>query len=199
MATIYPGVFTGTPLGTLPATIVLPNGRTGWLNPYKGTYTENRTYNQRLQRGWLRGESQSTARGHKPIGGLTESQWRRLKRLYVDEINYRTWENAPSNRMKTRGGERTDPRIFKQDVQYIVELFQEGYHDPNQPTLTDWLSYTEFILALRLDATIEHQEFNNSAPGRQNFFSRSDFWQQEGFIGFFQIKAAPPIQMWWYH
>lgn len=199
MAAVYPGVFTGTPLGTLPATIILPSGRTGWLNPYKGTYSENKTYNQRLQRGWLRGESQSTARGHKPIGGLTESQWRRLKRLYVDEINYRTWENAPSNRMQRRGGERVDPRIFKQDIQYIVEIMDEGYRDPNQPTLDNWLEYSEFLLAIRLDAIIEFQEFNNPSPGKQNFYSRQSFWTKQGFIGFFDITSAPTIQLWWYH
>src|SRR5579863_9340329 len=104
-----------------PLEIILPTGQTGYLNPYKGTYTTSRSYALRMQRSFARGISQSEARGHKAVGGLSESQWRRLRRLYVNKINRMAWEEGPS-RMNIIGGHRQDPRIFKQDVQAIVDL-----------------------------------------------------------------------------
>lgn len=199
MATNYPPIFTGTPTGNQPATIILPNGRTGYLNPYKGTFIENRAYALRMQRGWLRGVSQSTARGQAAVGGLTESQWRRLRRLYVDEINRRTWRQGPS-RMRVVGGQRQDPRIFRTDVQYIVKLFQDGYRDPNMPTLNNWLAYTEWRLAERLNSTREYQDMGDVGTGRADFYSRSTFWfKDQGLLGMLDVTAGPTIEFWYYH
>lgn len=200
MAMQYPGIFPNTPQGDLPAQIILPTGQTGYLNPYKGTYTTSRSYAQRMQRGFLRGESQSASRGHKAVGGLTESQWRRLKRLYVDEINRRTWKEGPS-RMNVIGGERQDPRIFRQDVQYIAELYNEGYRDPNVPTIPDWLGYVEWRLAERLASTREYQDVGNTSFGRADYYMRSPFWFQQGpgLFNVFDVKAGPTIEFWYYH
>lgn len=200
MAFQYPSIFLGTPQGDIPASIILPTGETGYLNPYKGTYTTKRDYALRMQRGFLRGESQSVSRGHKAVGGLTESQWRRLRRLYVNEINRRTWKTGPS-RMNVIEGQRDDPRIFRQDVQYIVELFNGGYRDPNVPTIDNWLGYVEWRLAERLAATREYQDMGNATFGRADYYMRSPFWLQQGpgMFNMFDIKAGPTIELWYYH
>lgn len=201
MATIYPDFFRNTPQGDLPAQIILPSGQTGYLNPYKGTYSTSRSYAQRMQRGFLRGESQSASRGHRAVGGLTESQWRRLKRLYVDEINRRTWKEGPS-RMNAPGGERDDPRIFRQDVQYIVELYNEGYRDPNVPTLNNWLDYVEWRLAERLTNTRAYQDDGDPSWGSSDYYFRSTFWTQQRLgpgLGMLTVKSGPTIEFWYYH
>lgn len=189
----------GTPL---PPSIITPEGRAAYLNPYKGTYTTSRSYALRMQRGYARGISQAEARGHTPFLGLTEAQWRRLKRLYVDEINQRSWPQAPSSRMNIDiAGNRKDPRIFKSDVMYIVDLFQGGYRDPAVPSISDWLTYTEWRLSERLNAIIQYQEFGDLTAGREDFYSRSTVWPQGGLWiqGGLRISTGPPIEFWYYH
>jgi hypothetical protein len=183
-----------------PLEIILPSGQTGYLNPYKGTYTTSRSYALRMQRAFARGVSQSEARGHKAIGGLTESQWRRLKRLYVNDINRMSWEEGPP-RMYAPGGVRKDPRIFRHDVQAIVELFDQGYRDPGAPTINNWLQYAEWRLAGRLSAMRAYQEDDDPQPGRAAFFGHSQIWPKTGIWlqAGFDFASAPPIEFWYYH
>lgn len=187
----------GTPL---PPSIVTPDGATAYLNPYKGTYITNRSYAQRMQRGYARGLSQAEARGHTPFLGLTESQWRRLKRLYVDEINERSWPTGPA-RMNIGPQGRQDPRIFKVDVVAIVDLFQGGYRDPAVPSINDWLTYTEWRLSERLNAMVEYQDYGNNIPGQQDYNMRSAVWPQGGMWlqGGLNVSSGPPIEFWYYH
>lgn len=69
----------GDPFGPplFPEPITLPSGVPGFYNPYTGGYVKSRTYAERLQRGYQRGMSQSEARGHRAVGGMSESQLRR--------------------------------------------------------------------------------------------------------------------------
>src|SRR5215469_6394271 len=57
------------------------SGETQYLNPYQGTYTSNRRYAQRMQRGYARGLTQTQARrniaGYPQ--GVSESQLRRQR------------------------------------------------------------------------------------------------------------------------
>jgi hypothetical protein len=183
-----------------PPTIILPTGQTGYLNPYKGTYTTSRSYALRMQRSFSRGISQSEARGHRAVGGLTESQWRRLRRLYVNDINNMAWENGPS-RMNIIGGHRQDPRIFKQDVAAIQNLYDQGYRDPGAPSIDNWLAYAEWRLQARLSAMIDYQEYGDPIPGRAAFFGHSTIWPKSGIWlqASFDFASAPPIEFWYYH
>jgi hypothetical protein len=185
-------------------TLQSPEGQTLYLNPYKGTYITNRSYAMRMQRAFARGMSQSEARGHKAIGGLTESIWRRLRRDYVNEINNLTWEAAESSRMNMPGGVRDDPRIFKQDVQAIVELYQGGYRDPGMPSVDNWLQYAELRLQARLSATKAFQGIGQPKdilPGKSAFYGRSSIWPKTGIwlMAGFDFASAPPIEFWYYH
>jgi hypothetical protein len=183
-----------------PSSIILPSGQTGYLNPYKGTYTTSRSYAMRMQRAFARGINQSEARGHRAIGGLTESQWRRLRRLYVDDINRMAWEEGPP-RMNAPGGVRKDPRIFKQDVQAIQNLYDQGYRDPGAPSIDNWLAYAEWRLAGRLSAMIAYHEDSDPMPGRMAFFGHSQVWPKSGIWlqSGFDFASAPPIEFWYYH
>lgn len=54
--------------------------QTYYLNPYSGQYIRNRSYAQRLQRGFSAGMSRAEARGHRvSSSGLSESQQRTLR------------------------------------------------------------------------------------------------------------------------
>lgn len=183
-----------------PPEIILPSGQTGYLNPYKGTYTTSRSYAMRMQRAFARGINQSEARGHKAVGGLTESQWRRLRRLYVDQINAMSWAEGPP-RMYAPGGHRQDPRIFRHDVQAIVQLYDQGYRDPGAPSINNWLQYAEWRLAARLSAMIAYQEDGDPIPGRAAFFGHSQIWPKSGvwLQAGFDFASAPPIEFWYYH
>jgi hypothetical protein len=103
--------------------------------------------------------------------------------------------------MQVIGGMRQDPRIFKHDVQAIVDLYQNGYRDPGSPSIDNWLQYTEMRLQARLSATIEYQEFKNAAPGREGFFGHSTIWPKRGMWlqPSFDFASAPPIEFWYYH
>jgi len=185
----------------LPLEIILPTGQPAFLNPYRGTYTTSRSYAMRMQRAFARGLSQSEARGHAPFLGLTESKWRRLRRLYIDEINQRAWALGPRRMSITRDGVRTDPRLFRSDVNYIVDLFQGGYRDPAVPSINDWETYVEWRLSERLNAIREYQDHANVTPGRQDYYARSAVWPQGGLwiAGGFNVSSAPPIEFWYYH
>lgn len=185
----------------LPPEILTPEGIPAFLNPYKGTYTTSRSYALRMQRAFARGLSQSEARGHAATGALTESQWRRLRLLYVDEINGRSWHQGPRHMNIDIEGNRNDPRIFKTDADYIVRLFDGGYRDPAVPSIGDALTYLEWRLSERLNAIIEFQDFRNPVPGRQDYYARSSVWPQGGMwiAGGLNVAAGPPLEFWYYH
>lgn len=173
----------------LPPEILDPQGRTLYLNPYRQTYTANRAYAYRQQRGFARGLTQSEARGHAVRNGLTESQrrqrpsysesafafqarhgvslawWRRMRRLYIN----------PMNAMASPGNQIT--------LSFIDQEMQ------NAPTLTavtqepagpEWM---EQRLAERLYAMDMYRE-GNSQPG----------------FAYFQMRTSyRPIEWWYYH
>lgn len=193
----------------LPSEIILPTGRPAYLNPYSGTYSESRSYAMRMQRNFARGISQSEARGHQAVGGVTESQrrslrfeelhgiprrvWDRLYRRHIREINKRTWAAAPGPRMNAPGGVRNDPRIFPSDIAAIKALYDTGYRDPVSGAAT-WEQYAEERLSQRKMAMRDYQDNHEPASGRAQFDNRTSTW-----VGMIGMAAPPPVELWYYH
>jgi hypothetical protein len=192
----------GTQMTTpLPPEQQAPGGITTYLNPYTGKYTRSRSYALRMQRAYSRGLTQSEARGHRAVGGETETQrrrrqtrertgmtpwesfgigfqqrygfsyryWRRLRRLYVDEINRRASPGA---------------KILPSHVSDIIQLYDMGWTDPMRPELRTWEAWVEVHLGERLWSTILYQDEGQSAYGNFNFNSRN---------------SVAPIEYWYYH
>lgn len=172
----------------LPPELLDPNGRTLFLNPYRQTYTANRPYAYRMQRGFARGLTQSEARGQGVRNGLTESQrrqrpdystsaaafyarhgvtlawWRRMRRLYINPMNA---EASPGNQITLA--------FIDQEMQNAPVLAATtGGSGP------EWM---EQRLAERLYAMDEYR-VGNSQPG----------------FAYFQIRTSyRPIEWWYYH
>jgi hypothetical protein len=184
-----------------PLTIELPSGQTGYLNPYRYTYTTSRSYAQRMQRGYLRGLGQSEARGYRVRAGESETQrrrrvtmeqygqtpwerygigfeatygfkysyWRKLRRLYLAELDQRVSPGA---------------RITPISVAMVKQAFDAGWHDETRPDADTWEVWTEQKISERLDDTIAFQDLGEKASGNYHFAMRS---------------SVPPIEFWYYH
>lgn len=190
----------------LPPEIQLPDGRTGYLNPYRGTYTPSRSYALRMQRGYARGLSQGDARGKRVTAtGQTEYQrraaatqerygmspwqlrygigferrygfkyryWRKLQRMYVNDINARS----------SPGG-----AISPSTVGQVKENWRVGFRDQFQPDLRgpdDWEPWIERRLSEKLDDMISYQDLGEKANGAYHF----------GYL-----VNVMPIELWYYH
>lgn len=208
----------------LPSEIITPSGQPAYLNPYTGTYSTSRSYAMRMQRGYRRGVTQQIARG-KRAGeartraqrtferyGITETErfglgferrygfsykdWRRWRRLWISEINRRTWPQARSYRMQVDElGQRKDPRIFPEDVAAVKTLYDQGYTEIGRSSPPTWQQWVETRLAERLAATIAFQDLHDRAMGQVMYNSRSQTWASQVFI----YSTGPPIEWWFYH
>jgi hypothetical protein len=170
---------------SLPPSIILPTGQPAYLNPYRGTYTTSRSYALRMQRGYSRGLSRQTARGHQPPGELTEyavrrqkfeqqygfsySRYRRWQRLYLREINANSSPEA-----------QITPAVLAQDVQIMRQTYGTGIVPG---IIIPPENRTEERLAAKLYDMQEYQE-GNPLPGRNDFYTR---------------EMQRPIEMYWYH
>jgi hypothetical protein len=182
-------------------------------NPYTGKNV-SRAYAQRMQRNYARGITQQEARGHRPgearrrreyqeefnnLYGISRAEWNRWYRVYIREMNKRSWPNGPGHMNVLPDGSRQDPRIFPQDLAAVKTAYTSGYKDPQYPDIT-WQEWIEIRLAERLDAMIAYQDFGDRGPGRDEFMGRSAAWPAGGmWTGVFNVSTAPPIELWYYH
>lgn len=159
-----------------------------YLNPYQGTYTRDRAYGLRMQRGHAAGLPQAVARRSGPAGttpfvpesevrkqrflerwGFEERVWRRLWRKYIREIN----------EMASPAGQ-----ITKAIVRQVL------MNTPSTGLGADWL---ENRLAEKLEDMKEYRSLerrahqNPDTSGYDHYFSEAD------------ERGMTPIELWWYH
>jgi hypothetical protein len=197
-----------------PLEIILPGpgNRTGYLNPYTGTYTTSRTYGLRMQRGYARGLPQYSARGkprdeygqrrqqiqeeyqQTPYERMTQQferrygfsyrYWRQLRRRWIDEINSLT---SPGS------------GVIPDHIARVKEAWDNGWRDPYRSEFNDWHDWIENRLDERLNDTLDFQELNDPTSGRQNF----NQWRgQPGNVatGQFQfVTTSIPPELYYYH
>jgi hypothetical protein len=171
---------------SLPPSIILPTGQPAFLNPYRGTYTTNRAYALRMQRGYARGISRQTARGHAPgPAGLTEYQVRaqRFEQQYgFSYSTYRRWQRryiSEINAMSSPEAQIT-PMVLAQDIATMRQVYGTGIVPG---IIIPPENRTEERLAAKLYAMQEYQA-GDPMPGRQDFYTRETY---------------RPIEMYWYH
>lgn len=193
---------------SLPPEIILPSGQTGYLNPYKGTYTTSRSYAMRMQRGFAAGLPQQRARG-RVLGGQTEYQqraaltqerygmspWQRFKlarefkQQYGFELRY--WEKLRRkwvdeiNSLST-GGKAPTPGARIIDPQWIADEFANARQNALILPLLGGSGkpWIERRLSENLTDMIQYRQ-GNSQPGALHFHT--------------QPHATRPIEWWWYH
>lgn len=119
--------------------------------------------------------------------------WERWRKLYIQEINRRSFPSAPSRSMQFRDGTRVDPRIFISDILMVKQLYDGGYRDPVLSPRT-WEEWVELRLRERLSALVAYQDESDYMPGRIQYGQRNGTW-----IGFFGAASAPPVELWYYH
>lgn len=182
----------------LPPEIILPGpgSRKAYLNPYSGTYTTNRNYAMRMQRGYSRGVPQHEARG-KPAGeyrqrqireqqqygqtpwerfnigfkgryGFSYRYWRQLKRRWVDEINSMASPEA---------------QITPATIAQVKAAWDTGWRDQYRPEFTEWEDWIENRLDENLQDRVNYQDGDKDSAAT-NFRTRS---------------SVPPIELYWYH
>lgn len=177
----------------LPPEIVFPTGKTGYLNPYSGKYTTSRSYALRMQRAYSRGQTQSEARGHRAVNGVTESQRRNaqaalanpgLTRHQQFEIgfqqrygfSYKYWRYLRRNWIDDIN-RRSSP-----DMQMTPLWIQQILINSAVTGLdTNWI---ELRLAERIQDMIAYQDYNVTGPGFAHFYERLNY---------------TPIEWWYYH
>jgi hypothetical protein len=101
--------------------------------------------------------------------GFSYNYWRRLRRLYINELNER---RSPGARMKPS-------HVFD-----IIQMYRLQGGDLMRPELRTWESWVEVHLGEALWATILYQDEHDSLYGSFNWSRRS---------------AVPPIEYWFYH
>jgi hypothetical protein len=101
--------------------------------------------------------------------GFSYSYWRRLRRLYINEINKRSSPGA---------------HIKPSHVSSVIQVFEIQGGDPFRPELRTWEAWTEVHLGNRMWATILYQDEGDNSYGAFNFALRSSVF---------------PIEFWYYH
>jgi hypothetical protein len=101
--------------------------------------------------------------------GFSYSYWRRLRRLYINEINKRS---SPSAHIKPS------------HVSSVIQVFEIQGGDPFRPELRTWEAWTEVHLGNRMWAIILYQDEGDNSYGAFNFALRSSVF---------------PIEFWYYH
>jgi hypothetical protein len=179
----------------LPSERILPNGRTGYLNPYTGRYSASRSYAQRMQRNYARGMTQSEARGHRPniLTGETESQRRRRLTLQNTGMTpsqyyqYNWQQRYPL--MPLSWWRRMSPLIqeINRRTSPGLEITPEVVYSQivNAPITGHDLSWVENRLAFRLAAIQEYQDYGSNNTGYQLYVEN-------------QLDTNPP-EWWYYH
>lgn len=177
----------------LPPEITYQTGRKGYLNPYTGKYSRSRSYALRMQRNYARGMSQSEARGHRAVGGVTEAQRRREQAAAVNPslsrsqqfalgfqqrygFTYNYWRYLKRNYIDAINSRSSpDMQITPIWIQQII------VNTPMTGLGTDWI---ETRLAERLNDMIAYQDYDDRDPGGAHFAERI---------------AYTPIEWWYYH
>jgi len=177
--------------GPNPPEIILPDGRTGYLNPYSGKYVTNRAYAMRMRRNYSRGLSQSSARGHAPRQGMSEYQlrvqrdqllyqqtpWQRFTQNFEQRwgFSYSWWQRLRRlyiNKINALNSESTPP-ITEVWIQQELLNNRES-HGP------EWI---EARLGEKL-YDMEQYRDGDPLPGRAN-------WRTKDYLS--------PEEWWWYH
>lgn len=180
--------------GALPSEIILPNGKTGYLNPYTGKYSSSRSYAMRMQRNYSRGLSQSAARGHAPSGGLSESQMRAQREAlkYGDQL--KPWQRFALTFKQRYGFEYRYWRKLKRlyidainsmsspDMQITPVWIQQAL--VNAPLTGHDESWIEARLAEKLYDMDRYRNAHDPIPGRMHFMRRD---------------SMEPVEWWYYH
>jgi len=107
--------------------------------------------------------------GFKNRYGFDYKYWRRLRRLYINEINSRT----------SPGAQMVPAMIFQ-----VKQAWGFGWRDPANPDIREWEEWVERRLAERLDDMISYQDLGDKEPGHYH-------WQY--------VNVVPPIEFWYYH
>ena len=169
--------------------IRLPDGRTGYWNPYSQAYTTSRSYAMRLQRGYAQGVSRQQARRgiRSWIPGMSEAQnraqafqdkygisynyWRRIQRKYLTKIvamdpsiGYAEWR-----------------LIIYEDLARLQSFPATGII--GQRRMQSPEQQNEAALASKLEA-MEAYRRGDVTTGRNQFDMRVPY---------------RPIELWWYH
>lgn len=175
----------------LPPEIILPTGQPAYLNPYRGTYITNRAYALRLQRGFARGMSRQSARGHVSPTGLTEyalraqrfqerygfsySWWRRIQRRYIRPVT--DLGQVPKDSWPTAGNWLD---IVAVDYQVVKQWYGTG---PVPGIIIPPENLVEERLVLKLQGMLEYRN-GDRRSGYAEWRARSNI---------------RPIEMYWYH
>jgi hypothetical protein len=101
--------------------------------------------------------------------GFKYSYWRKLRRLYLAELDARV---SPGARI-------TPPRVAA-----VKQAWDVGWRDETRPELNSWEEWVEQKTSERLDDTIAFQDLNDRRLGSAHFQMRS---------------YVPPIEFWYYH
>lgn len=154
-----------------------------YLNPYSGTYTSNRAYGLRMQRGYQAGLPQWMARRYGPTGEaprVSESEQRRQRFLERWGFEERVWRRLYTKYIK-QINEMASPegQITKADIQRF------NADTPMTGLGLDWL---ENRLAGKLIDM--HGYRNHSIPPQQ--YTYYDPTQDIN-------RSATDLKFWWYH
>lgn len=185
----------------LPPERTAPGGITTYLNPYTGKYTRSKSYARRMQGAFARGLTQSEARGHRAVGGETETQRRR--RQTRERTGLTPWESFGIGFQQRYGfsytywrklrrryvdeiNRRASPgaAIKPSHITDVINLFNMGWFDSQRPELRSWEAWVEVHLGERLWSTILFQDERERAYGQFNFVRRN---------------SVPPIEYYYYH
>lgn len=99
--------------------------------------------------------------GFRQRYGFSYSYWRRLRRLYINEINKRS---SPSGQIKPS------------HISDVIQMFRLVGGDMYRPELRTWEAWTEVHLGERMWALILYQEEGDTAYGAFNFSRRNNLY-----------------------
>jgi hypothetical protein len=181
----------------LPPEIILPGNRPAYINPYTGTYTTNRSYAMRMQRGYARGLPQYEARGQRP----GESARRRER--YVQQYGQTPWQ-----RYSGIGG------TFEQRYPNIAANGgYTWYRSLRRRWLTEIDARTDRGERAITPVAIEQELANASLTGHDKAWIedrlagmleairnyQDDGDNEPGYTMFHQRDFMAPVEWWWYH
>ena len=158
-----------------------------YLNPYSGTYTANRAYGLRMQRGYAAGLPQQVARRYGPGGTaprVSESEQRRER--FIEKYGYdqRVWNRLYRRYIKQI--HELDPSVSLDRWRQIVS---EVLSNTNITGLgADWL---ELRFAQKLNDMLRYRHRDEAiviVP-----MDEYSYYEDE------DARSQTPIELWWYH